>query len=158
MDGAKVFLTSGGGSDAIDTAAKLARAFWTATGRPEKRAVLSRSLAYHGMNAYGTSLGGIPLLVSSYEPLVGEVERVQWNDAGALAEAIDRIGPERVAAFFCEPVMGAGGVLPRPTAIWPKCSASAANVTCCSSPTRSSADSGGWASGSVRSAWASRRT
>jgi adenosylmethionine-8-amino-7-oxononanoate aminotransferase len=42
------------------------------------------------------------------------VEKVTWNDAGALAEAIDRIGPERVAAFFCEPVMGAGGVLPPP--------------------------------------------
>jgi putrescine aminotransferase len=114
IEGAKVFLTSGGGSDAIDTAAKLARAYWTASGKPEKRAVLSRSLAYHGMNAYGTSLGGIPLLVSSYEPLVGEVERVQWDDAAALAEAIDRIGPERVAAFFCEPVMGAGGVLHPP--------------------------------------------
>jgi adenosylmethionine-8-amino-7-oxononanoate aminotransferase len=114
LEGAKVFLTSGGGSDAIDTAAKLARAFWTAIGKPEKRAVLSRSLAYHGMNAYGTSLGGIPLLVQSYEPLVGEVERVAWDDAPALAEAIDRIGPERVAAFFCEPVMGAGGVLPPP--------------------------------------------
>jgi len=114
MEDPKVFLTSGGGSDAIDTAAKLARAFWTASGKPEKRAVLSRSLAYHGMNAYGTSLGGIPLLVQSYEPLVGEVERVAWNDAAALAAAVDRIGPERVAAFFCEPVMGAGGVLHPP--------------------------------------------
>src|SRR5439155_14615583 len=111
IEGAKMFLTSAGGSDALDTAANLSRAYCTAAGKPEKRAVLSRSLAYHGMNAYGTSLGGIPLLVSSYEPLVGEVEKVHWNDAGALAEAIDRIGPERVAAFFCEPVMGAGGVL-----------------------------------------------
>lgn len=114
MEGAKVFFTAGGGSDAIDTAAKLARSYWTAMGRPEKRAMLSRALAYHGMNAYGTSLGGIPLLVESFEPLVGEVERVPWDDAGALADAIDRIGPDRVAAFFCEPVIGAGGVFHPP--------------------------------------------
>ena len=111
---AKVFFTAGGGSDAIDTAAKLARAYWTAVGKPEKRAVVSRSFAYHGMNAYGTSLGGIPLLVQSYEPLVIDVERVAWDDAGALADALDRTGPERVAAFFCEPVIGAGGVLHPP--------------------------------------------
>ena len=111
---AKVFFTAGGGSDAIDTAAKLARAYWTAIGKPEKRAVVSRSFAYHGMNAYGTSLGGIPLLVQSFEPLVVDVERVAWDDAGALADAIDRMGPERVAAFFCEPVIGAGGVLHPP--------------------------------------------
>jgi len=109
-----VFFTAGGGSDAIDTAAKLARAYWTAVGKPEKRAVVSRSFAYHGMNAYGTSLGGIPLLVQSYEPLVIDVERVAWDDAGALADALDRLGPERVAAFFCEPVIGAGGVLHPP--------------------------------------------
>ena len=114
--------------------------------------MLSRSLAYHGMNAYGTSLGGIPLLVSSYEPLVGEVERVTWNDAGALAEAIDRIGPERVAAFFCEPVMGAGGVLPPPDGYLAEVQRVCRDATCCSSPTRSSAGSGGWASGSARSA------
>jgi adenosylmethionine-8-amino-7-oxononanoate aminotransferase len=75
---------------------------------------MSRSFAYHGMNAYGTSLGGIPLLVQSFEPLVVDVERVAWDDAGALAGAIDRMGAERVAAFFCEPVLGAGGVLHPP--------------------------------------------
>src|SRR5438552_14625751 len=60
VEDAKVFLTSGGGSDAIDTAAKLARAYWNALGRAEKQVILSRSFAYHGVNAYGTSLGGIP--------------------------------------------------------------------------------------------------
>src|SRR2546427_9517868 len=43
MDGARVFFTSGGGSDAIDTAAKLTRAYWTAVGKPGKRAIISRS-------------------------------------------------------------------------------------------------------------------
>lgn len=110
MPGAKVFFTSGGGSDAIDTAGKLARAYWAAVGRPEKRIAIARTHAYHGMNAYGTSLGGIPANVAPFEPLVSLVEHVAWDDPAALAETIDRAGAERVAAFFCEPVVGAGGV------------------------------------------------
>src|ERR1051326_4669614 len=51
VEDAKVFLTSGGGSDAIDTAAKLARAYWNALGRAGKQMILSRSFAYHGVNA-----------------------------------------------------------------------------------------------------------
>ncbi len=114
MDDARVFFTAGGGSDAVDSAAKLALAYWAASGEPEKRTILSREGAYHGMNAYGTSLTGIPLLTAVFDPLVGLVERVAWDDAAALAAAIARIGPQRVAAFFCEPVIGAGGVLAPP--------------------------------------------
>lgn len=62
LDDAKVFFTPGGGSDAIDTAGKLARAYWRAMGQPDKQAIVSRSHAYHGMNAYGTSLGGLSLI------------------------------------------------------------------------------------------------
>lgn len=110
LAGAKVFFTAGGGSDAIDTAGKLARAYWAAVGKPGKRVMISRSLSYHGMNAYGTSLGGIPANVQPFEPLVTLVEHVAWDDPDALAEAIDRLGPDHVAAFFAEPVIGAGGV------------------------------------------------
>ncbi len=60
VPGAKVFFTPGGGSDAVDTAAKLARAYWRSVGRPGKQISIARTHAYHGMNAYGTSLGGIP--------------------------------------------------------------------------------------------------
>ena len=60
MDDAAVFFTSGGGSDAVDTAAKLARRYWTALGRPEKQIIVSREHGYHGTNAFGTSLAGIP--------------------------------------------------------------------------------------------------
>jgi adenosylmethionine-8-amino-7-oxononanoate aminotransferase len=114
VEGATVFLTSGGGSDSIDTAGKLARAYWHVTGRPDKQAILSRSLAYHGVNAYGTSLGGIPANAVAFGRLVPDVEQVAWDDAEALAEAVDRLGADRVAAFVCEPVVGAGGVLPPP--------------------------------------------
>ncbi len=113
LDGAKVFFTSGGG-ESIDTAAKLARAYWAATGKPDKHAVISRQFAYHGSNAYGTSLGGMAALTDVYGRLVPDVDQVAWDDAEALAEAIDRAGADRVAAFFAEPIIGAGGVLVPP--------------------------------------------
>ena len=114
MPGAKVFLTPGGGSDAVDTAGKLARAYWRAVGEPGRQVIISRTHAYHGMNAYGTSLGGIPLLTQVYAPLVGQVEQVPWDDATALEKTIETLGADHVAAFFCEPVIGAGGVYPPP--------------------------------------------
>jgi putrescine aminotransferase len=110
FDGAKIFFTSGGG-ESIDTAAKLARAYWTAVGKPDKHVIFSRQFAYHGSNAYGTSLGGMQALVEGYGRLVPEVDQIPWDDAEALAEAIDRVGPERACAFFAEPVIGAGGVM-----------------------------------------------
>jgi adenosylmethionine-8-amino-7-oxononanoate aminotransferase len=114
MAGAKVFFTPGGGSDAVDTAAKLARSYWRAMGRASKQITIARSHAYHGMNAYGTSLGGIPANTEPFAPLVSLVEHVAWDDAPALEKAIEAEGAGRVAAFFCEPVIGAGGVYPPP--------------------------------------------
>jgi len=108
--GAKVFFTPGGGSDAVDTAAKLVRAYWRAVGQPGKQIIVGRSHAYHGVNAYGTSLGGIPINTDPFGPLVTLVEHVPWDDAAALAKLIDHVGPDRVGAFICEPVVGAGGV------------------------------------------------
>ncbi|HEY1640381.1 MAG TPA: aspartate aminotransferase family protein [Streptosporangiaceae bacterium] len=108
---AKVFFTPGGGSDAIDTAAKLARAYWRAAGQPAKQVVIGRSNAYHGVNAYGTALGGIPANTEAFSPLIPLVERVPWDDAAALEKLIGQVGADRVAAFFCEPVVGAGGIL-----------------------------------------------
>ncbi len=111
---AKVFFTPGGGSDAIDTAAKLTRAYWHAQGQPGKQVIISRAHAYHGMNAYGTTLGGIPANAEPFGPLVTGVEHVPWDDAEALDKLIGGLGAGRVGAFFCEPVIGAGGVYPPP--------------------------------------------
>src|SRR6478736_5932235 len=113
FDGAKIFFTSGGG-ESIDTAAKLSRAYWAAMGKPGKHVIVSRQFAYHGSNAYGTSLGGMEALVQDYGRLVPEVDQVPWDDAEALAAAIDKVGADHVAAFFAEPVIGAGGVLNPP--------------------------------------------
>jgi adenosylmethionine-8-amino-7-oxononanoate aminotransferase len=113
MPDAKVFLTSGG-SDSIDTATKMVRRFWSLTGQPERTVLIRREHAYHGMHAAGTSLAGIRANADGYGPLLHEVVEVPWDDADALYETIDQLGRGRVAGFFCEPVMGAGGVFPPP--------------------------------------------
>lgn len=107
--GSKVFLTSGG-SDSVDTAAKLARRYFHEVGQPERTVILTRTWAYHGMHAYGTALAGIGANRDALGELIHDVVVVPWDSVDDLAETIERVGPERVAAFFCEPVVGAGGV------------------------------------------------
>ena len=113
MADAKVFFTSGG-SDAVDTAVKMVRRYWDLLGAPERTVIITRERSYHGMHMAGTSLAGIPANRAGYGPLDSGVANVAWDDADALAATIDEIGADRVAAFFCEPVIGAGGVYPPP--------------------------------------------
>jgi putrescine aminotransferase len=113
MDDARVFLGSGGG-DAIDTAAKIARRHFLVAGQPERVHLISRTQGYHGTHGFGTSIGGIEANTSNWGPLVPGTSSVPYDSLPALEEEIRRIGPDRVAAFFCEPVIGAGGVLPPP--------------------------------------------
>src|SRR5581483_7246960 len=113
LDGAKVFFTTGGG-DAVDTAAKFARLYWQVLGQPERLHIVSRTRAYHGTMAFGTSIGGIEANRIGYGPLVPSTSQVQWDSPDALRDEIERIGAERIAAFFAEPVIGAGGVFPPP--------------------------------------------
>ncbi|MEB3369153.1 aminotransferase family protein [Saccharopolyspora mangrovi] len=108
---AKIFLTTGGG-EAIDTAAKLTRQYWAQRGQPQRTHILSRGNAYHGTNGMGTSIGGIEANQAGFGQLVPETGRVAHDDAESLREAIERIGAEKIAAFFAEPVMGAGGLYP----------------------------------------------
>jgi adenosylmethionine-8-amino-7-oxononanoate aminotransferase len=109
IDEAKVFLASGGG-DAIDTAAKIARRHWVLRGQPERVHIISRTNGYHGTHGFGTSIGGIEANVAGWGPLIPHTSAVPFDSLPALEQEILRIGPERVAAFFCEPVIGAGGV------------------------------------------------
>ena len=113
LPGGRVFLTSGGG-EAIDTAAKIARRYWSEVGRPEREYLLTRTDSYHGTNGYGTSIGGIALNREGWGPLMSETARVPWDSAEMLEAEIERLGADRVAAFFVEPVMGAAGVYPPP--------------------------------------------
>jgi len=116
MDEAAVFFTSGG-SDAIDTACKMARRYWQLRGCPERTLVIARSEAYHGMNAFGTTLAGIERNRVGWGPLVADVVHVPFDDASAVERAL-RQHRGRVAAFVGEPIVGAGGVLPPTPTYW----------------------------------------
>src|SRR5690606_3743409 len=95
-----------GGSDAIDTAAKLARRYFSAIGQPERTVFIAREWAYHGMNAYGTSLAGIEPNRVGYGEMVSDVVFVPYDDPEAVEKAIDHAGPERIAGMFAEAVVG----------------------------------------------------
>ena len=66
------------------------------------------------MHYAGTALSGLPGNRDGYGVLVPDTATVDWDSADDLRTTIERIGPDRVAAFFCEPVIGAGGVFPPP--------------------------------------------
>jgi putrescine aminotransferase len=119
MPDAKVFLGSGG-SDAIDTAAKLVRRYWDVVGKPEKRIIVAREHGYHGMHAWGTSLAGIPANKAGYGgAFIDEVVTVGVADTESLGALFEQRGTE-IAAFVGEPVVGAGGVIPPEPSYWPE--------------------------------------
>ncbi len=127
----RVFFTSGGG-EAVETAWKLAKAYFKVTGKPTKHKVISRAVAYHGTTQGALSLTGIPDIKAQFEPLVPSAFRVpntniyrapvhgddpeafgRWA-ADRIEEAIEFEGADTVAAVFLEPVQNAGGCFPPP--------------------------------------------
>ena len=109
MDDAAVFFTSGGG-ESIETIVKLVRRYWSLLDQPDRTVILSREKAYHGLAGFGTSIVGTEAFKVGVGPLPGGTARVAWDSADALEATIAEIGAERIAAFFCEPIIGAGGV------------------------------------------------
>jgi 4-aminobutyrate--pyruvate transaminase len=124
----KVFFASSG-SEANDTQIKLAWYYNNARGKTQKKKIISRKRAYHGVTLAAASLTGLPgnhldfdlpfawarhLTCPHYyrEGLPGETEEeFATRLATELRETIEREGPDTVAAFIAEPVMGAGGVV-----------------------------------------------
>ncbi|MGA9161485.1 MAG: aminotransferase class III-fold pyridoxal phosphate-dependent enzyme [Actinomycetota bacterium] len=112
VDDPLVLLNSGGG-DAVETAAKLARRYWDVVGKPGKVELLHREFSYHGLHGLGTELAGIRALREGFgERYLSYFRPLPVNDAQALENRILELGADRVAAFFAEPVVGAGGVIP----------------------------------------------
>ena len=110
VDNPKIFLTSGGG-DAVDATAKLIRRYWSAIGRPEKSLLVTRLAGYHGLHGHGTSIVGIEIHKEGLPHLDPGTIRIPTNDAPALEQLIAERGDE-IAAVFCEPVVGSGGIIP----------------------------------------------
>jgi adenosylmethionine-8-amino-7-oxononanoate aminotransferase len=122
----RVFFTSGG-SEAVESALKLARQYHKVTGHPNKTKVIAREIAYHGTSLGALSATGITSLREQFEPLTpGGCHVPNTNlyrlptrmEPADLAEAVkDRIefeGPDTVAAVILEPVQNGGGCLTPP--------------------------------------------
>ena len=128
----RVFFTTGG-TEAVETAWKLAKQYFKLTGKPGKHKVISRSIAYHGTTQGALAITGLPLYKAPFEPVTPGGFRVpntnfyrapepfaddvkgfgQWA-VDRIAEAIEFEGPATVAAVFLEPVQNAGGCIPPP--------------------------------------------
>src|ERR1035437_7165886 len=127
----RVFFTTGG-SEAVESAWKLARQYFRATGQPDRTKVISREIAYHGTTTGALSITGIPALKTPFEPLVPGTIKVpntnfyrapehgddleafgRWA-ADEIGRAIEREGSDTVAAVYLEPVQNAGGCFPPP--------------------------------------------
>lgn len=132
----KVFFTSSG-SEANDTQVKLAWYMNNARGKPQKKKIISRVKAYHGVTIMSASLTGLPYNHIGWDL---PVDRVLHTDCPhyyrfghegesegeftarivkSLADLIEREGPDTIAAMIAEPVMGAGGVIVPPPGYYP---------------------------------------
>jgi adenosylmethionine-8-amino-7-oxononanoate aminotransferase len=127
----RVFFTTGG-SEAVESAWKLARQYFKATGEPGRYKVISRDIAYHGATMGALSVTGLAAIKNVFEPLVPGSVRVPNTNfyrapehgddyvafggwaAAEIERAILREGPESVAAVFVEPVQNSGGCFPPP--------------------------------------------
>lgn len=118
----RVFFTSGG-SEAVESAWKLARQYFKLKGEPLRTKVISRDLSYHGTSMGALSITGLAAVKAPFEPLVpGAIKVPNTNSyrlpehaadesyfAEEIEQAILREGPETIAAVFLEPVQNAGG-------------------------------------------------
>ncbi|MBS1269991.1 MAG: Putrescine--pyruvate aminotransferase [Gammaproteobacteria bacterium] len=131
------FFFTGSGSEANDTVMRLVRTYWDTLGKPEKKTILARHNAYHGSTVAAASLGGMQAMHAQSGlpiPDIVHIAQPYWFDEGgdlspeefgfrtatALADEIDRLGENKVAAFIAEPVQGAGGVIVPPENYWPE--------------------------------------
>jgi hypothetical protein len=127
----RVFFTTGG-SEAVESAWKLARQYFKAIGQPTRFKVLSRDLAYHGTTMGALSVTGLAAIKSMFEPLVPGSVRVpntnfyrapehgdneerfgQWA-ADEIERTILREGPDTVCAVYLEPLQNSGGCFTPP--------------------------------------------
>ena len=124
-----------GGSDANETAIKLSRQYWKVMGQPEKIKIFSLKNGYHGMQFGAVSASGGIVWRRAYEPLMPGFYQVDtpdryrnsWSEdpkelsqicAGILEREIQHQGPDTVAAFIAEPILGAGGLIIPPDDYW----------------------------------------
>ncbi|HEY6278890.1 MAG TPA: aspartate aminotransferase family protein [Streptosporangiaceae bacterium] len=134
----RVFFTTSG-SEAVESAWKLAKQYFKTIGQPGRYKVLSREIAYHGTSMGALAITGLPSIKEPFEPLpaggvrvpntnfyrapdfvAGDLEAFGRWAADDIERAILREGPESVAAVFLEPVQNSGGCFPPPPGYFPR--------------------------------------
>jgi len=135
-DGVGAVHFSSGGSDAVDSALKLARQYWKVLGQRDRTKFISLRQGYHGVHFGGASVNGNTPFRRAYEPLLPgcfhvdtpwvyrnpytqDPEQLGKICAGLLEREIVFQSADTVAAFIAEPVQGAGGVIVPPPNYWP---------------------------------------
>ena len=130
----RVFFTTGG-SEAVESAWKLARQYFAAIGQPQRHKVISRTMAYHGTTLGALSVTGVPAIRAPFEPLVPGAVKVQNTNryrcldcasqeactlrcADDLEQRILMEGADTVAAVIFEPLQNTGGAIPPPEGYW----------------------------------------
>ncbi|GGY01392.1 aspartate aminotransferase family protein [Litchfieldella qijiaojingensis] len=120
-----------GGSDAIDSAVRFIRYYHNVTGAPQRKHFIALERGYHGSSSTGSGLTALPLFhdhfdgpsafqhhIPSYYPYRNPVgpseEAIIAESVRALRATVERLGAENVAAFFCEPIQGSGGIIVPP--------------------------------------------
>jgi len=135
-DGVGAVHFGNGGSDAVESALKIARQYWKVQGQRDRTKFISLRKGYHGTHFGGASVNGNTPFRRAYEPLLPGCFHVDtpWlyrnpytqdpQELGRIcAELLEREiifqGPDTVAAFIAEPIQGAGGVIVPPPNYWP---------------------------------------
>ena len=126
----RAYLTLGG-SEAVDAAVRFIVQYWNARGKPSKKHFIALQRGYHGSSSTGAGLTALPvfhrgfdlpLATQHYIPSPNPYRHPQGNDSEALIAAsvqslrdkVAELGADKVAAFFCEPIQGSGGVIVPP--------------------------------------------
>ncbi|MGR9348289.1 aminotransferase class III-fold pyridoxal phosphate-dependent enzyme (plasmid) [Rhizobium leguminosarum] len=120
-----------GGSDAVDSTIRFIRYYWNARGKPERDQFISVEQGYHGSSTVGAGLTALPAFHAGFgvpfdwqhkipshyayrNPAGDNPQAIIDASLAALKSKVEAIGPERVAAFYVEPIQGSGGVLVPP--------------------------------------------
>lgn len=136
-EGMTRFIYSSGGSDAVETALKIARQYWRLEGQADRTKFIALKQGYHGTHFGAASVNGNTAFRRNYEPLLPgcfhvdtpwlyrnpfteDPQELAHICATLLEREIQFQSPDTVAAFIAEPVQGAGGVIVPPPSYWPE--------------------------------------
>ncbi|MEJ8569257.1 aminotransferase class III-fold pyridoxal phosphate-dependent enzyme [Elongatibacter sediminis] len=132
-----------GGSDAIDAAIRYITYYFNAIGQPQRKHFIALERGYHGSSSNGSGLTGLPAFHDNFDvprvnqhhipcpypyrsPVSDDPQAIIDQSVSSLHEKVNELGKDQVAAFFCEPIMGSGGVIVPPKG-WLKAMQNACN-------------------------------